>query len=1295
MQKIVQNVWALSALVACFAWTSYGDSFTWNGGEGSWDDASNWVIGETSATRVPGVNTTDDSVVLGNVDATIHFPTSVDETKYIGEFYIQGVSPAAEDPSTKRTITLDTCGTSFYYTNTVSGIHPIIRGWKYDTKKGWLTGEKNEYIYLFKPYGSQNVFITNGTMRATNAVLQCTLTPTNTTLVQKQGVLTFSPARPVFLRGAAGGGTTNWTELVVEDGDFMSGIRLLGYSRFIFKSNGTLPTSTIELLPDNDSTGDGYGGGPAEFIMSAGTNKTNYGWLKIGSFGGADAHFTACGTAYIERNGTGTGSFPDLYVVGCNPNSNSSLNLLKKGEATFADSAVYYVKGRNDNSNQYGNIKIATLTNAVGTVTVKDDASVLFDNGYAAVGSGGESYGYLTVEGRGTLKVLGTATTKLLATSVGINLGGTDSKEAVFTIKDSALVETPRVAATTANTRDWYVGNTLKLEGGTLKTSVIEGSELNVVVNNATICARSATTADAPLLAANGVKSFTAEGEKTLTIDTQDYDTYVAYAFPEDLTIVKKGSGTLYVKNSPHAKTIVENGAIEMTEDGGVFGKSWELGEDTELPLPSVTETSEVVLMNFASEEDAQAYAAAYEEHVIRKSGYRVGTISVKQSDNIYQVVVTVEVVTEGSTKTWQGGTDGAKWNGADNWNPSGIPEPDDTLTVSSAATIELPRFGYANTLNLDQNKLALTGSKSELRVTTVSVKGDQSSKEYNVAKDDAVTITAANFKTEDVGFKKTGAGSLTLDLSATPNLVYISSNATDSIRIDEGELAILGSGTITEGSAHIGRSGTCFYDTTLKNTMVGGTDTPEKGHSSLVLDNTGYGRPDLFASRDGGGGGSICVGNFGANAASATASLTLLNGSMICANSVIIGYQPSAQNTIAYLYVTNSTLCAISSEVVGFGAMVNDDQANSGFKVVARLGEGAVVRDVSGGNGDGAIRFGCGLDVAFADGAIVKMSNVPNDSKYAKGWVRSYGRAFGDVSFTSGAMMSFAGGLLFNNYATPDLSESRRLRFIFDGGIFKPLLVDATDARKGLWECRTSVFYAPEYQGFWAGTDGMNVDMSACSRYTIASPVRGEGELVKTGSGTLVMGKGIKPTTSYKNCDKVTEEDLVNEQYFVASGVVTVQNAGGVRVAEGTVELEAGATDTNSTFTVESSCTLALEGNTVALGALKGAGTVSGGTISMLALKPLADSEDAVTLSDITVNKAVIDFGGSADKDTTVRLVKLGSNVSGALSAGSTFRLKAVNTGNSGLNGATCTVDSNGLITAKASASGLLMIVR
>ena len=1280
---------AIAAMTGALA--GFGDSFTWKGGAGAWNDVSSWLdatAGGGGAERIPA----DGDSVNVATDATITFPTDVAETKFVGAFTIEGVSPD-DAAGTTRSVVLDSRGTSFFYTNsTASILHPIVTSYAWTYKNAhydWLTG--GNAIYIYKSSGGDKTY--PGTLLAKDALLEFTLSPTNTTLVQKQGLVRSAAenaaSRPFFLCGAAGGGTTNWTEFVVEKGDFDGGLKLLGYSRFVFKSAGNF-TCSPSLLPNADNTGDGYGGGPAELVMSAGTNRTNYGALTVGAFGGADAKFTACGTAFIERYGTGTGSSVDLSVVSQAAN-NSALGTARRGEATFADSAVYHVWGRNDASQQYGNINIATVTNATGVVTVQDDAQVLFDRGYAKVGTGDNASGYLTVKGRGILKALGAAGTKLAAANLGITLGGALSVESVLTISDDALVETPRVAATTASANAEFVRNALVLDGGTLATAKIEGEALDVTVDDATIRASAATTADAPLLAANGVKSMTATGAKTLTIDTQAFDTYIDYSFPRDLMIVKKGSGTLYVKSSSHAKTIIAEGAISMTDDGA-FGAACEMDADLEIPVPSVAETSDVVFMTFARQKDANAYATAFNEHVARQSGYAVGDVTVVQSgEEVWQVKATVTVKAAGDAKTWAGAA-GAMWATSASWSPAGVPEPDDAVTVSGDAAIEMPRYGYAKTLSLPElGTLSLAGGTSALAIDEVIVKGDKSSKTYHVAEGANVTIATPKFTTEDVGFKKTGPGALTLDLRAKPSLTFIASNATDKIRIDEGALNVVGSGTARESSSHLQNEITCFYG----DTYVGGADTPANGAVALTLDNAGFGRPDITDRASGGGGGSLYVGSFSGNATGATATLSLVDQSIVCANGIEVGYRPTAADTTSILGVTNSTIVLIPSQALGLGYAESDAEATSGMSVVARFGEGAVVKDTGGGNCNGALRFGCGLDVAFEDGAKVELSQVSNE-KYACGWATSYSRAFGDVRFARGSSLKFTGGLLFNNCQTPDLSETRRLQITFDGGTLIPAIPDASDERSAWKECRAALFYKPEHQGFAAGADGMFVDMSSCSRYMIAAPVRGEGALVKTGAGTLVLGKGRMPAAKYTEAGFVTEASFADETKVVESGVVTVQNAGGVRIAEGTVELEAGATDTNSTFEVAADCTLDLAGSTVALGAVKGAGMVEDGTISTFVMKPLADGEEAATLKDVAVGKAFVDFGGAADKKTAVRLVRLGTGVTGALSKGTTFRVKAFNTGDAELRYAQCAVDADGLVTATATTSpGLIFIVR
>ena len=146
--------------------------------------------------------------------------------------------------------------------------------------------------------------------------------------------------------------------------------------------------------------------------------------------------------------------------------------------------------------------------------------------------------------------------------------------------------------------------------------------------------------------------------------------------------------------------------------------------------------------------------------------------------------------------------------------------------------------------------------------------------------------------------------------------------------------------------------------------------------------------------------------------------------------------------------------------------------------------------------------------------------------------------------------------------------------------------------------------------------------------------------------------------------------------------------------VAEGTVEVEAGATDMNSSFTVDAGCTVDLAGNTVVLGALKGEGEVSGGTISQICFKPLAEGESAATLKDVSVGKVYVDFGGAAAGKTAYRIAKVGTGVTGTM-AGKTFRAKAVNTGDATLKAADCTVDDAGNVFATPVLTGLLLMVR
>lgn len=921
-------------------------TYLWKGGSGLWTELANWQKDSLAQEdRVPGTSYPGDVASFNNVDATVTFPTDVVQTDCNGKIEIQGPSPTSAGDA--REVVFDSRGTVF---NNITAFltQPFAKGWSYTTStKTWNSADA---LFFYKG-------TTPGYLKLSDALVRVTLATNGVKMVQEQG--SFRSDRSFHVQGFNNGaGLTNWTEVVVNDGDFIAPLKLRANSRFYFNSNGSFGSGNIlNLLPNADNSGDNFGGGRAELYWSAGTNTSNYIGMQIGAFGGADAYLAMSGMAYFHRGGTGSGTDPSVYIASGTA-SNSSPTAPVRGEMVVSGTAGVRVLGRNDSTSQYGNLFIAcqsveTAVDATGFLTVKDDAFVWLDKGRIRIASSEGARGYLTVEGRGVVKALGTQTAKLAAENIGIRLGGEKSKEAVVTIRDAALIETPRVAATDAS----FIRNALVLEGGTLKTSKIEGSALDVVVSGGTIQARTATTSAAPLIAGD-LHAWTFTGEKRLTIDTQEFDTYIDAAFPSDAIIVKKGSGTLYVKNSTHAKTIVEEGGIVMTTSGGVFGQVWEVGEDVKIPVPTVASSQDVVLMNFTTEAAANAYAALFDGHAARVSGQRAGSATVTKVGDVWQVVSHVEVTAAGKTLTWVGAA-GSKWVTPASWNPADIPEPDDVLTVSGDASMELPRFGYAHALNLPNlGTLTLSGAKGEIFADEVNVTGDKSSKIYEVPAASSATITTPGFQAEEVGFKKTGAGELTLDFREKKKTVYISSNATDSIRINAGTLTVKGAGSLVQSAGHIGNEGTCFY----YPVQIGEVTTPANASAKLVLDHTGYGRADLWGVRSGGGGGSMYVGYFydaASTAAGATASLVMQNGALFCSESLYVGYRSKVANTTAIFTMTNSTAYFGSNSALVFGQVESAAEETTCAAVVARIGAGAKISDASGGKANGSLQYG------------------------------------------------------------------------------------------------------------------------------------------------------------------------------------------------------------------------------------------------------------------------------------------------------------------------------------------------
>lgn len=334
----------------------------------------------------------------------------------------------------------------------------------------------------------------------------------------------------------------------------------------------------------------------------------------------------------------------------------------------------------------------------------------------------------------------------------------------------------------------------------------------------------------------------------------------------------------------------------------------------------------------------------------------------------------------------------------------------------------------------------------------------------------------------------------------------------------------------------------------------------------------------------------------------------------------------------------------------------------------------GARVRSDGAAGWTGRIYLGNGLDMRV-EGLLEAASGTSSDY----GWLRPVVFAQNStVTVADGGRVAFNAGFAYNN-SSATITEASKFTMVFDGGVFAP----AVQAGVGSRYC---VMRAPELQGFVAAQGGMVVDMANCPRYVIACPVRGSGALLKTGSGTLVMGTGRN--FNYAGSGVYTDNDVTNSAKFVESGVATVQNAGGVVVRDGAVEVERDATDTNSCFTVDAGATLDLVGNSVAVGIVKGAGTVANGGFSAVTFAAATSADTVPTVSDIAFSgKVFVDFGCDAEHPaehgTTYFIARLCEGVTG-LRVGDERFVPARNTGDENYGKAKLAVRADGVVTAQ-----------
>ncbi len=147
----------------------------------------------------------------------------------------------------------------------------------------------------------------------------------------------------------------------------------------------------------------------------------------------------------------------------------------------------------------------------------------------------------------------------------------------------------------------------------------------------------------------------------------------------------------------------------------------------------------------------------------------------------------------------------------------------------------------------------------------------------------------------------------------------------------------------------------------------------------------------------------------------------------------------------------------------------------------------------------------------------------------------------------------------------------------------------------------------------------GMTVRIIDDVVHTFALPVYGNGVLRKGGAGTCEFSTTIT-TPEWSNGQNVTTNDAP-----------TLFNAGGLVVEEGVAVLWAGALgNENYPVTVNAGAALSLNGETITLSSLAGAGVVSNGILSAT-LFAGADGYAAPTFDNVTFRKMVVNMGLSS----------------------------------------------------------------
>lgn len=430
-----------------------------------------------------------------------------------------------------------------------------------------------------------------------------------------------------------------------------------------------------------------------------------------------------------------------------------------------------------------------------------------------------------------------------------------------------------------------------------------------------------------------------------------------------------------------------------------------------------------------------------------------------------------------------------------------------------------------AGGFDLTADTLRYSGTADGVLDAPVQIAGGSAQKRV-VVDAAADLVLAGGLNSLGGGLVKTGAGTLTLE---QPGGTF--SLNTGSVAAMDGPVATLPENGASPADASVVQNGATagaglqILSGRVRVRGVGKTGTTVKNEQAIYV-GTGFAGQTAEAGLEISDCSYVADGTTRSTVIGQNASSTSFDHPYLSVTDAsyrnhrfLLGNASSTQPVYPTVAMTNVTVTTESGFQIG--------QANDKVHPVLRLCNTQVTQS----------RAGYAIGHVFHRDFDVELSS---NSLLNATWTTQAGNNWHGLQFANGAwgVLKVTGGSKIQTSRIESLNTGataeKHVDFVFDGGILE-MTKDASTV-----DAKTA-FTKPEYQGFTADGEGMEVRLAEGVAHTFATPFRGEGCITKTGLGTMTLEA-------------------------VADGQPVFRGTGDVVAKEGVIDL-GGLTETNVCF--------------------------------------------------------------------------------------------------------------------------------